>query len=211
VVGVMLGPFVMWVVFDRLWSAPAALEMKKTFISNLRLLAQFAREPLVTDPKAALARNIALRETINTNLDAVRALADGVLFEFGPSRQQHLALRSHIRQWQPELRTLFINCVVLWRYRVPLPGFELPRPVALAQREYADEVAKTLDAMADRFEGRPVAPRKSCLQDSFKRLEETVQACDRRASPREQAGRTETFLTLSRRTEQLASLLDREI
>ena len=211
VVGVMLGPFVMWVVFDRLWSAPAALEMKRTFISNLRLMAQFAREPLVTDPKAALARNIALRETINTNLDAVRALADGVLFEFGPSRQQHLLLRSRIRQWQPDLRLLFITRVVLWRYRVPLFGFELPEPVSLAQRDFDNEMAKTLDAMADRLEGRPGAPGKSCLQDSFRRLEETVRACNRRASPRTQPGRAETLLTLSRRMEQLASLLDREI
>jgi hypothetical protein len=33
------------------------------------------------------------------------SLADGVLFEFGPSRQQDLALRDQIRRWQPQLRT----------------------------------------------------------------------------------------------------------
>ena len=211
VVGVLLGPFVMWLVFDHLWSAPAAVEMKRTFISNLRLLAQFAREPLVADPKAAIARNIALRETINTNLDAVRALADGLLFEFGPSRQRNLALRSRIRQWQPELRMLFITQVVLWRHRVPLPGFELPPPVSLAQREFDEEVAKTLDAIADRLEDKPVAPRESALENSFKHLEESVQACDRGKSPRASPGRLETFLTLSRRTEQLTNLLDREM
>jgi multidrug resistance protein MdtO len=211
VVGILLGLFVMWVVFDQMWGAPSAVEMKRTFISNLRLVAQFAREPLSNDPRTALAQNLALRETISTNLDKVRGLGDAVLLEFGPSRGQQLALRSRIRQWQTELRVLFITGVVLWRYGVPLPGFELPKSVSLAQRGFEDEVAKTLDAMADRFEDRPGAPRKSCLQDSFKRLEDTVHACDRRASQRAQSGRTETFLALSRRMEQTASLLDREI
>jgi multidrug resistance protein MdtO len=104
VAGVLLGLFMMWVVFDRLWTARAAVEMKRVFISNLRSLAQFVREPVSSDLTTAFQRSLSLRETINANLDAVRALADGVLFEFGPSRQQDLALREQIRQWQPLLR-----------------------------------------------------------------------------------------------------------
>jgi multidrug resistance protein MdtO len=211
VVGILLGTFAMWLVFDHLWSAPAAVEMKRAFISNLRLLARCAREPLVTDPKTAIAQNIALRETVETNLDMVRDLGDSVLFEFGSSRPQNLALRGRIRQWQPELRLIFITRIVLWRFRVPLPGFELPQPVSLAQRGFDDEVAKTLDAMADRLEDKPVAPRTSDLENSLKHLEETVRAFDRRKSPRAQPGRLETFLALSRRMEQLTSSLDAEI
>src|SRR5262249_48970815 len=45
VLGILLGLFMMWVVFDQLWAAPAAVEMKRTFISNLRLLAEFVRGP----------------------------------------------------------------------------------------------------------------------------------------------------------------------
>ena len=33
IVGVLLGLFMMWLVFDQLWGAPAAVEMKRTFIS----------------------------------------------------------------------------------------------------------------------------------------------------------------------------------
>ena len=51
VVGILLGLFIMWLVFDQLWGAPAAIQMKKTFISNLRLVAQFAREPISKDAK----------------------------------------------------------------------------------------------------------------------------------------------------------------
>jgi uncharacterized membrane protein YccC len=45
VVGILLGLFAMWLIFDKLWGVPAARELKETFLSNLRLLAQFAREP----------------------------------------------------------------------------------------------------------------------------------------------------------------------
>src|ERR1700674_3707459 len=46
VVGILLGLFMMWLVFDQLGGSPAAVEMKRIFISNLRLLAQLVREPL---------------------------------------------------------------------------------------------------------------------------------------------------------------------
>src|SRR4029077_16131581 len=85
VVGILLGLFVMWLIFDQLWGVPAARELKETFISNFRLRAQFRIEPDSKDLKVATARRFAMGETINTNLDKVRALADGVLLELGHS------------------------------------------------------------------------------------------------------------------------------
>src|SRR5262249_4151365 len=90
VVGVLLGLFMMWLVFDRLWSAPAVVEMKRSFVLNLRLMAELARDPLSKNLRVAMARSLALRETINGSLDKTRSLADGVLFEFGPSRQRSI-------------------------------------------------------------------------------------------------------------------------
>ena len=116
----------MWLVFDQLWGAPAAVEMKRTFISNLRLLAQLVREPLPGERRLAIDRSYSLRETINANFDKVIASGDGVLFEFSSSRQQDLALRSRIRRWLPQLRTLFVTRIALLKYRLQLPGFELP-------------------------------------------------------------------------------------
>jgi hypothetical protein len=40
------------------------MEMKQTFISSLRLLAQLAREPVSKDPKVAGGRTYSLREMI---------------------------------------------------------------------------------------------------------------------------------------------------
>jgi multidrug resistance protein MdtO len=108
VAGVFLGLLLMWLIFDQLWSAPASVEMKRVFISTLRLLAQFAREPVSADIRSAIRRTSALHDTINTIFDNVRSLADGVLLEFGPTRRHDLALRDRIRRWQPQLRALFI-------------------------------------------------------------------------------------------------------
>jgi multidrug resistance protein MdtO len=98
VVGILLGLCAMWLIFDQLWCALASVEIKKVFVSNLRWLAEFERQPLSEERKVAIERSYFLRETINTNFDKVRSLADGVLFEFGPSRQQNLVLRSQIRK-----------------------------------------------------------------------------------------------------------------
>ena len=108
VAGSSWGCLLMWLIFDQLWSAPASVEMKRAFISTLRLLAQFAREPVSTDTRSAIRRTSALHDTINTKFDSARSLADGVLLEFGPSRRRDLALRDRIRRWQPQLRALFI-------------------------------------------------------------------------------------------------------
>ena len=43
VVGILLGLFMMWLVFDQLWSAPTVVEMRKSFISLFQLLAQLVR------------------------------------------------------------------------------------------------------------------------------------------------------------------------
>ncbi|MGB9436031.1 MAG: FUSC family protein [Candidatus Acidiferrum sp.] len=209
VVGILLGLFIMWLVFDQLWGMPAVVQMKKTFISNLRLLAQFAREPISRDLKTAIARSLALRETINSNLDQVRALADGVLFEFGPSRQQSLALRSRIKERQPQLRTLFLMRIALWKYRVQLPGFELPEPVRVAQQEFDYQSAKVLDDMADHLEGK-ASRGNGNSKHSFEQLEQKIHTCCSQGPPQSLTVQVQTFLALSRNVESLAMSLSKE-
>ena len=153
VVGILLGLSMMWLAFDWLWSAPAGVEMKKTFIAAIRSLAQLAREPVLSDQSAAIERSYALRETINAQFDKVRSLADGVLFEFGPSRQQDLALRNRIRQWQPQLRTLFLMRIASLKYRLQLAGFELPERILISLKTYDACSAGLLDALANCIEG----------------------------------------------------------
>jgi len=210
VIGILLGLSMMWLVFDQLWAAPAAVEMKRTFIANLRLLGQFAREPLSKDPRVAIERSYSLRETINKNFDQVKGSADGVLLEFGPSREQDLALRNRIRSWQPQLRTIFVTRTALLKYRLQLPGFELPEAVRVAQQEFDNRLAETLDGMAGRMEGK--APeKKENLEDSLERLEQTIRTCCSEQPQDVLAARLQTFLPLSRRIGDLTISLSKEI
>jgi multidrug resistance protein MdtO len=208
VVGILLGLFMMWLVFDQLWGAPAIVEMKNAFVSLLRSLAKLARAPV--DPQDAIEQSYALRETINNNFDKVRALSDAVLFEFGAFRQQDLAFRSRITRWQPQLRMLFITRIALLKYRLQFAGFELPQRVDLAQREFDEHLAVTLDGIVDRFKGK-ARTRTGSLQDSFVSLEQTIQASEPAVSQGALSSHLETFLHLSRRIVSLAISLDREI
>ncbi len=49
VIGILLGLFVMWTVFDQVWGAPAAVAMKRQVVSTLRLLARLTQEPVSAD------------------------------------------------------------------------------------------------------------------------------------------------------------------
>jgi multidrug resistance protein MdtO len=208
VAGVLLGLFMMWLIFDQLWASSATVEMRRTFISNLRSLGQFVREPL--PGKDEEWRSDSLRETINTNLDKVRSLADGVLFELGPSRQRDLALRSRIVQWQPQLRALFVTRIALVKYRLQLPGFELPEPARLAQQEFDNRLAGMLDGMADRMEGKPPQGTHR-VEDAFERLDQTVRNCCSEEPQELVTAKMQTFLALSRSIVNMAISLDMEI
>ncbi|HWO37202.1 MAG TPA: FUSC family protein [Candidatus Acidoferrum sp.] len=209
VIGIFLGLLMMWLAFDRLGSSPAVLEMKKVFISNVRLLAQFAREPVSKDMKLAIERSYSLREAINKNFDSVRNLADGVLLEFGPSRQEDLALRGRILQWQPRLRALFLTRIALWKYRVQLPGFQLPPTVRVAQQEFDEESANLLDRMADRMEKKD-SVQQGDLEEPFIRLERAIEK-SRPEPSSEDLDEVNTFLLLLRKTEGLETSLNRSI
>ena len=208
VVGILLGLVMMWLVFDQLWGAPAIVEMKNAFTSLLRSLATLARAPV--EPQGAIEQSYALRETINNNFDKVRALSDAVIFEFGASRQQDLSFRSRITRWQPQLRMLFITLVALLKYRLQLPGFELPQRMDLAQQEFDEHLAVTLDVIAERFKGK-ASTRTLSLQDSFARLEQIIQASEPAVSQGALSSHLQTFLLLSRRIVSLTISLDREI
>jgi len=207
VVGILLGLVMMWLVFDRLWGAPAVVEMKNAFISLLRSLAKLARAPVDLQDDA-IDQTYALRETINNDFDKVRALSDAVLFEFGASRKQDLAFRSRITRWQPQLRMLFITRVALLKYRLQLPGFELPQPVRLAQHEFDQHLAAKLEGMADRLQSEARQEAQD-LEASLVHLEESVRSCT--SAQGAGTANTQTFLLLSRRIESLAASLDKEI
>ena len=99
--------------------------------------------------------------------------------------------------------------MALWKYRARLPGFELPHTVDAAQRAFGDELARTLEAMADRIEGRfsQVKP----AEESLARLEHTVSTYDLHEPQKQTAIRLQAFLSLHRRVENIATSLQKEL
>jgi multidrug resistance protein MdtO len=107
------------------------------------------------------------------------------------------------------LRVLFILCIVLWRYRVRLPGFELPEAIQPAQAEFDNRLAMGLDRMAERLKGDESA-QKDDLTSAYAQLEHAT----RNALRKEQHQLTpkiKSFLLLSRRIATLADCLQREV
>lgn len=155
VAGIFLGLLAMWFIFDQLWGAPAVVEMQRSFVSTLRLLAKLMRAPVAKVPSAAIEETLSLRETIDTNFEALRQYADGVLLEFGRTRERNLALRTRLLQWQLQLRILFIVRVALLKYRLRLPGFELPEAVLRMQEQLDAQNAQRLEKLADLVSGKP--------------------------------------------------------
>jgi multidrug resistance protein MdtO len=208
VVGVLLGLSMMWVCFDQLWSAPAGVEMRRTFISTLRLLARFSTEPASGDIQAANQSGSALRETINSSFDKVMSFSDGVLFEFGPSRQRDLRFRDHVRPWLAKLRTLFLMRIALHEDRLSLNRVGLPEPVRLSLQDYDDHSSQVLQGIADRIEGQA---REATGGYPIEPLERALRACCRQDAPLLPVARVRSLVALLRAIDALTTSLDKEI
>ena len=210
VIGVLLGLFMMWLFFDHLWSKPAGVEMKRTFVSALRLLAKLARGPDSTDLRKEIESSYALRESINAHFDRVRSLADGLLFEFGPSRSRDLELRDSIRRWQPQLRTLFVMRIASLKYRLQTPGFELPAALRVQLETYDSDSARLLEKMADWIERNEpqLTDRREISAERPNRIAERIAAAAAAQLP---PGRAQSLISLLRGIHEVTTVLAKEV
>ena len=210
IVGILLGLFVMWFIFDHIWSSPAIVEMKRLFVANIRLLAQLTREPITANLQQAIERSYSLRETINANFNQVRQHADGVVLEFGSSRERDLALRARLLRWQPELRLVFIAQIAIFKYRLQLPGFELPVRIQEELRQFDIRRATVLEGIADEVE-RSTPLLGESGEPSIGILEKVPQESLPPGPPEPHFGQSQSLFLLARRVDGLVRDLQREI
>ena len=210
-VGIGLGLAMMWLVYDRLWSTSAAVEMRKAFIQNLRLLSQFAREPISADRQEADTRSFSLRETISTNLDTVRALADGC-----PSGVWEIPRAGYgVAGPPPDLAagTPIAVCLanLVAEVSPTTPRLHVARTSEInAQQEFDGRMAEALDGMADRLEGRPWNDIAS-FRHSYDQLQRSAQAPVPDDCNQECIGHVPSFLALSRTIAGLTESLSDEV
>jgi multidrug resistance protein MdtO len=153
VAGILLGLVAMWVIFDQLWGASALVEMQRSFVSTLRLLAKLMT-PVSTTAGVTIDEAYRLREAISTNFEELRQQADGLMLEFGGSREHNLGARSHLLRWQLQLRIIFVIRIALLRYLLRLPGFEIPEPLLRTQEIADGQLAERLERLADRISNK---------------------------------------------------------
>ena len=124
VFGIFLGLVAMWLIFDRLWSRPAAPTMTRLFDETLECIADLpARGSVEAAPVVTR-----LRETIENNFDKIRDLADAVLLEFRRERELDLISRHRVRSWIPLTRSIFmLRVAIMRRGMVGEPGADDPR------------------------------------------------------------------------------------
>jgi len=168
VIGTLLGLFAMWLIYDRMWVIPAAIEMKALFLKNLRNVARFACLPLRDDQRHDLRWIVNERNVIDNNFSKVRSLADAVLLEFGPQRAERLKLREQIRARQPELQAIFILKLSLVQHWLSSENKGFP---PLAERVQA-HIGMMLDSTATSWDGRPVDFADECTQTSVSLMAE---------------------------------------
>ena len=115
-----------------------------------------------------------LRESINSTFDRLCEHADGVMLEFGSSRERNLAVRTQLLRWQLQLRVLFIVRIALLKFRLRLPGFEAPEPILKAQQAFDARLAVRLEDMAHRLSSEDSSTQQS-LEPPLFSLEKSIQ------------------------------------
>ena len=80
----------------------------------------------------------------------------------------------------------------------------------MAQQEFDDRLAGTLDGIANRLEGK-ASQEKDTFEDSFERLEQTIRSCCSEGPQELPTAELKTFLVLSRSIQSVTMSLSKEI
>jgi multidrug resistance protein MdtO len=153
-VGVLLGVSMMWLVFERFYTHPAADEMVHVFIRSLRLMSAFVSESAIGADAETIILIRKQRDQVFRYFGEVNAQADAVPFETGPQRAGHMAARDRIRRWQSSLRTFYLMEVPLLQFRL----FGDPNRISPAFRnieaQFIVECSSSLNRVADILENQ---------------------------------------------------------
>jgi multidrug resistance protein MdtO len=160
VLGVLLGTFMMWFVFERFYRRPAMDEMIGQFIRNTRLLAELAEMTVVETNANTIVRVRSIRDCINSGFGEVNAQSDAVPFETGPERAGHMAARDRIRRWQAAQRTFYLLQSPLLQFRVFANPAQRIRPFYNIENQFRITCGQVFRRMAEQLEGQIGPGRK---------------------------------------------------
>jgi multidrug resistance protein MdtO len=202
-IGVLLGISMMWLVFERFYPRPAANEMVRIFILNIRLMAELISTTPIGADTEAIYKVRKQRDQVYRYFGDVTAQADAVPFETGPNRAADMAARDRIRRWQTSLRTFYLLEVPLLQFRVFGDIREKSKSFVQIEDAFREECARSFRRMAESLENQlGKRPYDNGVPESILTRLETLQAGEQEVlSEREKA-----LMHMSRT---IASLVDR--
>jgi len=177
-VGVTLGVMCMWLVFDHLWVRGALEEMQDSFVRSLRLLAELielaTRQDLDDDRVAVARRALQLRDQINEAFNTVKAQADAVIFEFGPTRRRKLQIRDDFRRWMPAFGTLMQVQITGLQYLFEKRYPEMTPEIEKALCTFEEDMAALARAMENACSGKAASPAPD-VEESANKLRDEIE------------------------------------
>ena len=153
-IGVLLGIFMMWLVFERLYPQPAADEMVRIFVRNLRLMAELIKSSPASTDTEAIVKIRRQRDQAYKYFGEVNAQADAVPFETGLARAGHMAARDRIRRWQTALRTFYLLDTPLIQFRIFGDAYQKLGPFAQIDDALRAGCTASFERMADSLENQ---------------------------------------------------------
>lgn len=118
VLGIMLGIFSMWLIFDHLWPTSSTDSMRVLFLSTVEELAALDVPIGPLSMKAQLHYLLSTGDRINTQLDRLRNLVDFSVFEPYSQSANDEYLTECIRTLQPQLRCFLLMKTGLLEHRL---------------------------------------------------------------------------------------------
>ncbi len=202
-IGVLLGITMMWLVFERFYPRPAADEMVRIFVSNLRQMAGLIRSTNTGVDADGIVQIRRQRDQIYRHFGEVNAQADAVPFETGEARAGHMAARDRIRRWQASLRMFYLMEAPLIQFRIFGNADQPMRPFSRMEDVFREECAQSFLRMADSLEEQ--MNRKPYERIAPKSLLKLLEISPEKA----QEEFSEREIALLRMTRTIASVVDR--
>lgn len=187
-IGVLLGTFAMWLVFERLYPLPASEGMVRVFANNLRLMAELITVSPTSSDTEAVLKIRRQRDQVYRNFGEVNAQADAVPFETGSGRAADMAARDRIRHWQSSIRTFYLLEAPLVQFRVFGDVHEKSKAFARMDDLFRQQCARVLESLAVCLENQlNQKPFESSAPQSLLKLLESLSVEEATYSEREHA------------------------
>ncbi len=158
-VGILLGNVVITLVFLYVWPVDALMALRRNLAAALRTTARLATVEGETEDAAATARSTAaLRAEADRSFGAVQQSLEEAGFEPGVPGEGEWDTRAALQRVTIDAQAVFLNQLAIARHRPDFALDVLPSPVRAAVRRLNSAVAASLDAVANRIEGRTETP-----------------------------------------------------